>query len=129
MRDTSGFGDSKAKRSKTKTSFQDVLVKQKLEAIERCLGLCGQGAPRVDKLPHMEQRLRRLELRFEVTKRVRAQAGESLDSRLMKLLQDGLARLPELEELVARSLNSEILQVTPVLLGLLIAEAEQDCRP
>ena len=38
MRDTSGFGDSKAKRSKTKTSFQDVLVKQKLEAIRRLRG-------------------------------------------------------------------------------------------
>ena len=38
MRDTSGFGDSKAKRSKTKTSFQDVLVKQKLEAIRRVRG-------------------------------------------------------------------------------------------
>ena len=38
MRDTSGFGDNKAKRSKSKASFQEVLVKQKLQAIRRLLG-------------------------------------------------------------------------------------------
>jgi tetratricopeptide (TPR) repeat protein len=38
MRDTSGFGDSKVKRSKSKISFQDALVKQRLEVVRRLRG-------------------------------------------------------------------------------------------
>ena len=38
MRDASGFGDSKVKRSKSKISFQDALVKQRLEVVRRLRG-------------------------------------------------------------------------------------------